>query len=186
MPAPRRSDSLRIRAQLLAHARTMVQTEGPPIALNELARRAEVGVGTVYRHFANSQSLLEAVAAQEVGELLDVVREAVTDTDAWNGLARIARAHVALEVQRAGVREVLAASTTSDPSVAALKAEMVQLVDGLLDRARAAGQLRPGLSAVDLTRILCGVGYAASLDPARAAETAEVHLGALLRGLRQG
>jgi AcrR family transcriptional regulator len=162
----------------------MLEAEGHPIALNALARRAGVGVGTVYRHFRNSQELLEALAFDALRELEAEIRAAAAEPDAWTGLERVVHAQVRLEVAHVGMREVLA-TASSDDATAAAKAEMATLVDDIVQRTWAAGQLHVRITAHDLRNMLCGVGYAAAITPDRAAQTAQQHARILLRGLRR-
>jgi AcrR family transcriptional regulator len=181
--APTRSDSLRIRAVLLTEARQMLQSDGHPVALNALARRAGVGVGTVYRHFPTSQDLLEAVASEALEELHTQIREASGEADAWTGLERVIRAQVRMEVRHVGMREVLA-SAAARRDTEATKVDMAALVDDLITRARAAGILNTAITATDLRNILCGVGYTAGIDADRADEIAETYVEIILAGLR--
>ena len=183
-PAPTRSDSLRIRSALLAQARIMLEADGHPIALNALARRAGVGVGTVYRHFPTSQALLEAVASEALDELRAEVVAAAASPDAWAGLERVVRAQVRMELAHPGVREVLATAVAAEPRTAAAMTEMATLVDRLLERAWDARRLHAPVRAADLRNMLCGVGYTAGLVPQRAEAVAAFFADVVLRGLR--
>lgn len=162
----------------------MLEAEGHPIALNALARRAGVGVGTVYRHFRNSQELLEALAFDALRELEAEIRAAAAETDAWAGLERVVHAQVRMEIAHVGMREVLA-TASSDDATAAAKAEMAALVEDIVRRTWTAGQLHIRITARDLRNMLCGVGYAAAITPDRAQQAAEQHARILLRGLRR-
>ncbi|MEV7684096.1 TetR/AcrR family transcriptional regulator [Streptomyces sp. NPDC088341] len=184
-PPPRRADSLRIRARLLVEARALLERGELPLQLNELARRAGVGVGTVYRHFASSRSLLETLALEPFHELLDIARAAVDEPDPWAALERLLHAHVRLETEHNGVREVLAATADEQPDTAALKAELDALTDGLLRRARSAGAVRDGVDATDIRSLLCGIGYAARISGSAPDEAAERYLRVLADGLRK-
>ncbi|MFF3754936.1 TetR/AcrR family transcriptional regulator [Streptomyces sp. NPDC002018] len=184
-PPPRRADSLRIRARLLVEARALLERGELPLQLNELARRAGVGVGTVYRHFASSRSLLETLALEPFHELLDIARAAVAEPDPWTALERLLYAQVRLEVEHNGVREVLAAAADEQPDTAALKAELDALTDGLLRRARSAGAVRDGVDAADIRSLLCGIGYAARIAGSAPDEAAERYLRVLADGLRR-
>lgn len=183
-PPPTRSDSLRIRAALLGEARAMLEADGYPMALNTLARRAGVGVGTVYRHFRNSEELLEALAFDVLQELKAEIRAAAEETDAWTGLERVVHAQVRMEIAHVGVREVLATASSYEVTTTA-KAEMATLVDDIVQRAWTASQLHVRITAHDLRNMLCGVGYAAAITPDRAQQAAEQHARILLRGLRR-
>ncbi|NUT95611.1 MAG: TetR/AcrR family transcriptional regulator [Saccharothrix sp.] len=182
-PAPTRSDSLRIRAALIAEARVMLREGGHPVALNALAHRAGVGVGTVYRHFPSSQELLEAIAFESLQELGAQIRQAAEEADAWAGFERVVRAQVRMEITHVGLREVLAA-VANHSDTERVKAEMAALVDDVIDRARAEGLLHAPVTATDLRDMLCGVGYAAAITPDRAEQVAGLYVDVILRGMR--
>ncbi|MFD7900006.1 TetR/AcrR family transcriptional regulator [Streptomyces sp. NPDC059743] len=184
-PPPRRADSLRIRARLLVEARRLLERGELPLQLNELARRAGVGVCTVYRHFASSRSLLETLALEPFHELLDIARAAVDEPDPWTALERLLYAHVQLEIEHNGVREVLAATADEQPDTAALKAELDALTDSLLRRARSAGAVRDGVDATNIRSLLCGIGYAARIAGSAPDEAAERYVRVLADGLRK-
>ncbi|GII59069.1 TetR family transcriptional regulator [Planotetraspora thailandica] len=179
---PRRADSLRIRVKLLAEARHLLESAGLPVQYNDLARRAGVGVGTVYRHFPTSRSLLEAMAAEPFRELLDLARASIDEPDPWEAVERVLRAQVRLEIEHAGVREVLATTADEHPDTAAMKAELDQITDGLLSRARRAGRVRDDVEAADLRLLVCGVGYAARIAYGT---PADLYLRVLIDGLRR-
>jgi AcrR family transcriptional regulator len=162
----------------------MLRDTGAPIALNTLAKRASVGVGTVYRHFPTSKALLEAIAAEGLGELEAEIREAAAETDPWAAVERIVRAQVRLEVRHDSLREVLAVATSTDPGTRHMKTEMARLVGEILERASAAGVLHAAVTPNELTNMLCGVGYTARLTPGRAEEVAELYVKILLHGFR--
>ena len=179
---PRRADSLRIRARLLAEARLMLAENGPPVQLNDLARRAGVGVGTVYRHFATSQALVEALAIVRLEDMLTVARRAAAEADPWAGIVLVLREQVRLEIEYAEVREVLAATYDTHPDTSTAKAELEEITTGLLAAAQAAGLVRADLGAGDLRRLMCGVGYAANIGDGDHAALAELYLRVLCAG----
>lgn len=163
----------------------MLELDGPPVAMNALAKRAGVGVGTVYRHFPTSHDLLGALAADALGELEAEIAAAAAEGDPWRGIERVVAAQVRVELDGAGVREVLAAST-DESAAGSLKEAMAVQVDDLLARAWDAGRLTMRLSARHLRDLLCGVGYAAALAPeAERRRAAELYAQIVLRGLRR-
>src|SRR5262244_2639272 len=84
--SPKRADARRNRERVLAAAREAFAEGGESTALEEIARRAGVGIGTLYRHFPNRQALLEALY---IGEVEDVCRSAAEldgDADPWTAL----------------------------------------------------------------------------------------------------
>src|SRR3954454_21428236 len=82
---PKRADALRNYEKVLAAAREAFAEGGESTSLEEIARRAEVGIGTLYRHFPNRQSLVEALYLDEVDELCRSAAE-LDDGDSWEAL----------------------------------------------------------------------------------------------------
>lgn len=164
----------------------MLVENGVPLQLNDLARRAGVGVGTVYRHFATSQALVEALAVLRFQGLLDAARLATTEPDPWTAIESVLREQVRLEVEHAEVREVLAATFDTHPEIAAAKAELESITTALLVAARAAGVVRADLDACDLRRLMCGVGYAATIGDDDPSTSAELYLRVVCAGIRTG
>src|SRR5438477_13213500 len=83
---PRRADARRNYEKVLAAAREAFAEGGESTALEEIARRADVGIGTLYRHFPNRQALLEALYVNEVDEVCRSAAE-FEGTDAWEALS---------------------------------------------------------------------------------------------------
>src|SRR3981081_4305819 len=83
--SPKRADARRNRECVLAAAREAFAERGESTALEEIARRAGVGIGTLYRHFPNRQTLLEALYVNEVEEICGSAAE-LEDGDPWQAL----------------------------------------------------------------------------------------------------
>jgi AcrR family transcriptional regulator len=184
-PAPLRADAARNRERVLAAARTAVMAGDASLPLNEIARRAGVGVGTVYRHFPSRQALLEAVAGEPLDLLLEQARAADADVDPLAGVASLVRAAVAIEIGNAGFAEVLAAPGAAEEATAAKKAELVATAERILARARTGGAVRPDLDAADVQRLVCGIGYAARLGGGDPGERADRYTDLLIAGMRR-
>ncbi len=162
----------------------MLAEGGVPLQLNDLARRAGVGVGTVYRHFATSQALVEALAVLRFEGLLEVARRAADEPDPWVGIEAVLREQVRLEMEYAEVREVLATTYDTHPETSAAKAELMGITEGLLVAARAAGVVRADLGASDLRRLMCGIGYAVTISDGGNPALGELYLRVLCDGIR--
>ncbi|CAM5577853.1 helix-turn-helix domain-containing protein [Kitasatospora aureofaciens] len=183
---PLRKDAARNWERIVAVARELVD-QGTPLQLNDVARRAGLGVGTVYRHFATPEALLEAVATPCLEALAAHGRQALADTDAWRALESFLTRTVEAQVTDASVAPVAAASVDALPRTTELKESLWSTGTALLDRARAAGAVRPDLAAADLVPLMCGIAYAVDVHgsaPADRIDTAHRYLAALLGGLR--
>jgi AcrR family transcriptional regulator len=183
-PTPRRprSDAVRNRAALLATARSAILGGESDIGLDEVARRTGVGIGTLYRHFANRRELLEALYREEVGTLLDLETE----------LARSQPPDVALRTWLIAFVDVLIAKKVIGPALSAIigpETTMPMSGDTLMDavrrlasRAAEAGGFDRSIDPVDLLRAVSGTVGVAVDD--RAGERARRMVDVLLAGAR--
>ncbi|MFF4341210.1 TetR/AcrR family transcriptional regulator [Kitasatospora sp. NPDC001540] len=186
MTTPLRRDAARNWERIVSVARDLVDG-GTPLQLNDVARRAGVGVATVYRHFATPEALLETVAAPCLEDLVGRGRQALAAADPWHGLTDFLLRTVEAQVTDAALPPVAAAATDALPRTTELKESLASVGTALLARAREAAVVRPDLAAADLVPLVCGIAHAANVcggTPADRAETARRYLAALLDGLR--
>jgi AcrR family transcriptional regulator len=147
---PLRADAARNREKVLRAAREAFAESGYGVPLDEIAARAGVGPGTVYRHFPAKDALFEAVVTSRIQDLLTDARSRATATDpgaAFYGfLARLAQ-------ESAAKRDLPdAISITSS-----LRQELFAALDVLLRRAQEAGEVRPEVGTGDLIALLRGM-----------------------------
>ncbi|MER6581400.1 TetR/AcrR family transcriptional regulator [Nonomuraea sp. NPDC001023] len=186
MTTPLRKDAARNWDRIVTVARALVD-EGVPLQLNDVARRTGVGVGTVYRHFATPEALLETVATPCLEALAAHGERALAEADAWRALEGFLMRTVEAQVSDASLAPVAAAPADALPRTTELKKALWSAGDTLLQRAREAGAVRPGLAADDLVPLMCGVAYAAQVHGGATADraaTARRYLATLLEGLR--
>jgi AcrR family transcriptional regulator len=176
-----RADSARVRARMLATARERVDAGDLELPMNAIAKAAGVGVGTVYRHFPSRQALLESLAAQSLQSLVGDAVEAAGNSDVAAGLANLLRAALHCQLTDPALAAVLAASDAACLETMDLSRELGGAIGRLLDRARAAGVIRPDVTADDIRRLMCGVQHAVRIG---ATDDADRYLEILLRGLR--
>ncbi|MEV5613100.1 helix-turn-helix domain-containing protein [Streptomyces sp. NPDC052225] len=160
---PRRADAARNFDALLAAAREAFTTKGSDASLEDIARQAGVGIGTLYRNFPTRQDLFETVYAEEVDALCRLADELV-DARPWEGLATWLRRFVDYTVTKRAIRDAL--SGESDIFVSCRRA-MLDAAEPLLVRAQEAGEVRGDLSFDDLLRMVSGVTAAAYVDEAQ-------------------
>lgn len=183
--APLRKDAARNWERIVAVARGLVD-EGTPLQLNDVARRAQLGVGTVYRHFPTAEALLETVATPCLEELTAQGEQALAAEDPGRAFVGFLTRTVEAQVTDASLPMVTSAPTDTLPRTTELKQSLWSVGGRLLDRARDAGVVRADLTSGDLVPLMCGIAYAASVhggDPAVRADTARRYLTALLEGL---
>ncbi|MFF8731690.1 TetR/AcrR family transcriptional regulator [Streptomyces sp. NPDC015171] len=186
MTTPLRKDAARNWDRIVAVARDLVD-QGTPLQLNDVARRAGLGVGTVYRHFATPEALLETVATSCLEALAAHGEQALADPDPWRSLEGFLTRTVEAQVTDASLAPVTAASADTLPRTTELKAVLRSTGNTLLDRAREAGAVRPDLASADLVPLMCGIAHAVTVlggTPADRIGTAHRYLSTLLEGLR--
>ncbi|TDU74345.1 TetR/AcrR family transcriptional regulator [Streptomyces sp. KS 21] len=183
---PLRKDAARNWDRIVDVARALVD-QGTPLQLNDVARRAGLGVGTVYRHFATPEALLETVATPCLEALAAHGEQALAETDPWRALEGFLTRTVEAQVTDASLAPVTAAAEDCLPRTTELKQSLRSAGTTLLDRARAAGAVRPDLAPADLVPLMCGIAYAVQVHGSTAddrIDTAHRYLATLLGGLR--
>jgi len=152
---PLRADARRNRERVLKAARTVFAAKGRDAHLEDVARRAEVGVGTVYRHFPTKDALLEALAREQFDILTRWACEAEQAPDPWEGFnAMIWRG---AELQ-ASDRALMEAVAEFKPSVARQAEELHASIQRLMTRAQAQGAMRADATGEDVQLMMCGLG----------------------------
>ncbi|MBP2478183.1 AcrR family transcriptional regulator [Crossiella equi] len=181
---PRRRDAARNQDRILAVARELVD-EGVPLQLNDVARRAGLGVGTVYRHFPTPEALLETVATPRLTGLAEDGERALAEPDAWLAFSGFLGRVVEAQFGDAALSPVTAAAEDALPATTELKRTLWTVGAELLARVKAAGEVRADLSADDLVPLMCGIAYAATVHGGEdRVATAHRYLATMLAGLR--
>jgi AcrR family transcriptional regulator len=179
-----RADARRNRKRILSSARKQFAKQGLDLHVGEVARDAQVGVGTVYRHFPCKEDLLQALADERFAYFAEQAREALEDPDPWHGFCELLR-----ECGRV-VAEDRALSEAMDklPTLCAASAEKVklnELTGQLIERAKADGTMRADFSADDVPSLMRGLARAtAPQKSGPPAMTWERYLEIMLAGLR--
>ncbi|HEY1919114.1 MAG TPA: TetR/AcrR family transcriptional regulator [Streptosporangiaceae bacterium] len=155
---PRRKDAERNRQRLLAAAREVFRDRGVAATLNDVAHHAGLGVGTVYRHFANKEELIDALFDDMVETIDGYVREATEQPDAWLGL--IAALEKTCEVQAfdRGLREVMLGTGRGPERQQQMRERVAPKVDALVTRAQEQGTLRADIVPADFPILQLMVG----------------------------
>jgi AcrR family transcriptional regulator len=155
-----RADSIRNRELLLETATEVFSAGGPQASLEAVARRAGVGIGTLYRHFSTREALFEAVYRHEVDHLGDLAEQLARDGGPTEALRTWLHANVRLVATKKGMIEALQPAAHGSSELKAYSFERLTTAIGLLlDQAIAAGEIRADISAEDLLRTLVGIFY---------------------------
>lgn len=181
---PLRADARRNRDRLLQVARQAFAAEGLSVSLDDIARRAGVGAGTLYRHFPTKEALFEAVVHERLRSLVDQARALGGADDPGAALFEILGRVVADAAAKSDLVDALAgAGIEVRTTVAATAADLRHEVGHLLTRAQAAGTVRGDIDTADLMAVLGGV-LLALRHPANKGVDPGRPLAILLDGLR--
>jgi AcrR family transcriptional regulator len=155
-----RADSVRNRERVLEAATAVFSAGGPDASLEAVAKRAGVGIGTLYRHFPTREALFEAVYRREVQQLGDLAEQLKSEAEPVDALRRWLRSNVEFVATKKGMSAALALAVQSSSELTAYSFDrLTKAVGGLLDRAVAAGEIRADISPEDLLRALVGMCY---------------------------
>jgi AcrR family transcriptional regulator len=155
-----RADAVRNRERVLEAAKAVFSAGGPDASLEAVAKRAGVGIGTLYRHFPTREALFEAVYRREVQQLVELAEQLKSAAEPVDALRRWLRSNVEVVATKKGMLAALALAVHGSSELYAYAFErLTKAVGALLDRAVAAGELRGDISPEDLLRALVGMSY---------------------------
>jgi AcrR family transcriptional regulator len=158
-----RADARRNRARLVDTARIAFVEIGPDLTMDEIARRAGVGIGTLYRHFPTRDAIVEAVYRHEVEQLslaAPQLLETLPPAEALHAWMRLFVDYIAKKKVIASALSALAGGTTE--LFASSGTRITEAIKLLVDRAEAAGAIRAGVDPLDLLMALVGISYGRS------------------------
>jgi AcrR family transcriptional regulator len=177
---PLRADAQRNYDKLLEAAREAFAEDGSAATLDDIAHRAGVGIGTLYRHFPTRQHLLEAVYIDEVQAMAQSAAD-LAALPPWEALDTWLHQYVRYAATKRALAEELLAYIDTDAEVfQACRAAVVGAGDMLLERAQKAGVVRPDTNFGDVGRIVAGLAAIRGTEP----EQIERMLDIVLDGLR--
>ena len=180
---PLRADARRNRERLLEAALALFVEAGPDVALEAVAKRAGVGIGTLYRHFPTREALVEAAYRSEVAHLYEAAEELLREREPDAALAAFMDRFVDYAATKRGMKPLLMAVAESGSDVFAEAGVQIRgAVAMLVEAGVAAGAIRSDVDAEDVLRAL---GIVFSL-PAGQEEQARRILGIVMDGLRHG
>jgi len=176
---PLRADARRNHERILKAARAVFADQGIDAQIDDVAKRAKVGVGTVYRHFPTKEALRDALVRERFDEIAGYAREALQREDAWEGFCELIwRAAERNAVDRAFCEIVAFTDQSSIVEQCGLAASTGEL----MDRAKAQGKLRADATQTDIPIMMAGCGSVMRAHPAP--EVWRRYLTLMLDGLR--
>jgi AcrR family transcriptional regulator len=156
-PRPKRADARRNYDKVIAAAREAFAQGGASTSLEEIARRAGVGIGTLYRHFPSRQALLEAVYAHEVDELCRKAAD-VDGADEWEALVGWLRQFVGyMATKQALAAELLDYVGRDAPLFSSCRSSIQAAGQPLLERAQRAGVVRRDAELGEIVQMVGGI-----------------------------
>jgi AcrR family transcriptional regulator len=180
-PRPKRADARRNYDRIVAVASEVFSEQGPEAPLDEIARRAHVGPGTLYRRFPHRQALMEAVYREDIAELANRGHELLRELPPDQALGEWLRAQVNWVVRKRGFAvAVKAAMDTESETYEWCRATLRGAVNPLVAAAQQAGAVRDDLTTTDIMRIGHSIAIVVEADP----DSAERLLSVMLAGLR--
>ena len=178
-----RADARRNRGRVLEAAREQFAARGLEAQIDDIARAAGVGVGTVYRHFPNKEDLLRALAEAKFEGLAQAARDALGAEDPWTGLVEMMTHGARVSADDLSLSEAM----EQHPGIcgeAAEHAGLPELTERVVKRAQESGQLRSDIVAWDIPALVCGIGRAIRVEPGAPTMHWERYLDIILAGLR--
>lgn len=174
----KRADAQRNYDKLLAAARTAFTEADTEASLEDIARRAGVGIGTLYRHFPTRQVLIEAVYVGEV-EALSRSAADVATLPPWEALVDWLHRFVGYVATKQALANELFASGGNSDVFAACRSTLYEAGAPLLERAQQAGIVRTDVDISDVLHLVSGIAKVASLSPGQVGRILDVALDGL-------
>jgi AcrR family transcriptional regulator len=176
-----RADARRSRMKLLEAATTAFADNGADAPLEDIARRAGVGIGTLYRHFPTRTDLQAAVFRSQVEAVCSTADDLMGTVPPEQAFAGSVRAIAGYLITKRGLSKALVDSLGRDSElISVCSHRMRETLSQLLGNAQEAGFLRPDVSAKDVLRLMHGIVMATETTP----EDTNRLLGLMLDGLR--
>jgi AcrR family transcriptional regulator len=179
-----RRDAERNRQRILKAASKVFTERGLDVTLDEVARHAGVGVGTVYRRFSTKEDLVEALFVDRIDSVAALAEQAAGASDPWSGLVSFMEQMTEMLAGDLGLRQMLMFATYGQDRVAYARHQNEPRVRRLVERAQAAGQVRSDLRQTDIPLIVFMLAEAAQYTRGINAEIWRRYLTLVLDGMR--
>lgn len=145
-----RADAERNRQRVLVAARELFATRGLEATLNDVARHANVGVGTVYRRFATKEELVEAIFEDGIDQIAALAETALQHDDSWTAFVWFVEHLCELTATDRGLREMCYSKAYGGYRVECARLRLDPPITKLVERARADGHLRSDIESTDM------------------------------------
>jgi AcrR family transcriptional regulator len=186
-PAPARRvrrDVQRNREALITAAREVISSHGIDAPLEHIARRAGVGIATLYRHFPTRVALVDAILTSAVQAYVEIARRALAMEDAWAGFVYYLERTCELEAADRGINDMMSMRLPGAVIAEATKKQMFELVVQIMRRAQDSGRLRADVTPEDLALLTWATGRIVEATAEVAPRAWRRHLGLLIDAFR--
>ncbi|MFD3704046.1 TetR/AcrR family transcriptional regulator [Nocardia sp. NPDC058658] len=183
-PRRLRADAARNQQRIVEAARELFADHGLEITLDDVAERAGVGVGTVYRRFANKKELIAEVFDQHVKDFADAAEEALRNPDAWLGLVEFFESACKHLATNRGFGEVMLELEEDPARFAELRDRIHPSVAAIVDRARDAGAVDADIVTTDFFALIHMVNSLAEFAAPVNSEVWQRYMAIALNGVR--
>jgi len=181
---PLRRDAERNRQRILHAAAQVFTQRGLDATLDDVAREAGVGVGTVYRRFPDKEALVAELFADRIDAMVVVAEQALAAPDAWQALVSYLEYAAETMASDIGFRQLMMFATYGRDRVAYAREQMRPVITKLVERAQAAGELRDDFRATDVPLIAYMLAAVAEYASYAQPEVWRRYLTLIIDGLR--
>jgi AcrR family transcriptional regulator len=179
-----RADAERNRQRLLEAAAELFAAKGLSVGLDEIARHAGVGVGTAYRRFPDKAQLIDALFEDLLEQLVTLAEEGLAADDPWAGFVSFMEGAVGLHTSNRGVKDLMFSEGYAAEFVGRARLRLAPLVQELVRRAQASGDLRADVDFTDMPLIQFLVSSVGEFGGPHTAGLWRRYLAIVLDGLR--
>ena len=175
---PQRADARANRDKLAAAARALFTEKGTSAPLEEVAERAGVGIGTLYRHFPTRQALLEAVYVDEVEAMARAATE-LEELPPWDALSQWLHQYLGFAATKRALNEALMETDPNSGVLLTCRTAIAGAGNALVERAQRAGVVRNDTTFTDIVRMAGAIAMVPTEDPEQKKRLLELALDGL-------
>jgi AcrR family transcriptional regulator len=179
-----RIDAERNRRRILEAASELFAEKGLAVGLDEIARHAGVGVGTCYRRFPQKEELIDALFEERLDRVVALAEQALAHDDPWEGLVGFLEGSIEMHVANRGLKELIFTDGRGQVRACEGRTRMAPLVEELVRRAKASGDLRPDVEPTDMPVLQFMISGVHDIVGPAAPDLWRRYLGIVLDGLR--
>lgn len=151
---PLRRDAERNRRRIMASAKVLVAEHGVDVSLDDIARHAGVGVGTVYRRFPDREALIDELLEDKISGIEAIAEDALNADDPWVGFVGFLEGTLEMHTADRGLKQALLVPTRGAERLAAARSRIEPRISELIVRARNSGDLRPDFETEDFPLLI--------------------------------